>query len=131
MLIFAAGCGLGNEAEQREMSFLGDRAMYNAKVEDSQRMLRKQGFNPGPVDGKIGWRTRQAVKDFQKANNLPVSGYIDEVVFSKLAGQVQAPADSKTQVALRSGGVSQQAGASNEKEKQTILEQSQACLNSL
>ena len=32
---------------------------------DAQRLLRLRGFNPGPLDGQIGLRTRQAIRAFQ------------------------------------------------------------------
>jgi len=43
-----------------------------------QIALRGAGFNPGPIDGKLGVQTRNAIRAFQKANNLAVSGKVDE-----------------------------------------------------
>ncbi|MDD4910045.1 MAG: peptidoglycan-binding domain-containing protein [Candidatus Omnitrophica bacterium] len=42
-----------------------------------QIALRNAGFNPGPIDGKMGVQTRNAIRAFQKANRLPVSGDVD------------------------------------------------------
>ena len=39
-----------------------------------QQQLKAKGFDPGPVDGISGPRTRAAVRDFQRANNLRVDG---------------------------------------------------------
>ncbi len=39
-----------------------------------QIALKNAGFYEGPVDGKIGALTKQAVEDFQRANNLKVDG---------------------------------------------------------
>ncbi len=35
-----------------------------------QKALAKRGFDPGPIDGVYGWRTKAAVNRFQKANSL-------------------------------------------------------------
>jgi peptidoglycan hydrolase-like protein with peptidoglycan-binding domain len=39
-----------------------------------QIALSNAGYDPGPVDGKMGRQTRQAIKAFQRANNLTVDG---------------------------------------------------------
>ncbi len=39
-------------------------------IKKLQRALAKRGFNPGPIDGVYGWRTKAAVNKFQKANSL-------------------------------------------------------------
>jgi peptidoglycan hydrolase-like protein with peptidoglycan-binding domain len=38
-----------------------------------QQALKDKGFDPGPVDGKAGPKTRDAIRAFQKANNLHVT----------------------------------------------------------
>lgn len=49
-----------------------------------QLALKKAGFYDGPVDGKIGKRTKQAIVDFQKANGLTADGVAGEKTWSKL-----------------------------------------------
>lgn len=41
---------------------------------DLQRALKNKGFDPGPVDGIMGRRTIQAIRDFQTAHGLQVDG---------------------------------------------------------
>ena len=41
-----------------------------------QKLLQQFGFDPGKIDGRIGPRTTEAVKIFQKKNNLKVDGKI-------------------------------------------------------
>jgi|GEM_PF-3187570 len=41
-----------------------------------QSMLSKLGYTPGPADGEIGPRTRDAVRAFQRAIGLPATGDI-------------------------------------------------------
>lgn len=49
-----------------------------------QRALKKADFYAGPIDGKIGKRTRKAIKEFQKANNLTADGKVGEKTWAKL-----------------------------------------------
>ena len=46
-------------------------------VRQAQQALTDQGFEPGPVDGAMGRRTRNALRAFQKANELPASGRLN------------------------------------------------------
>ena len=61
---------------------------YNAKseaerVSSIQSDLEELGHNPGPVDGKLGNQTRIAIREFQSANGLPVTGEIDSTLYSR------------------------------------------------
>lgn len=42
-----------------------------------QQSLLDHGVDPGPVDGLIGNKTRQAIRDFQEKEGLHVSGRLD------------------------------------------------------
>jgi peptidoglycan hydrolase-like protein with peptidoglycan-binding domain len=50
----------------------------------AQEALRTKGFDPGPVDGKFGPRTTQALRDFQKQEGLRVTGRLDGETRAKL-----------------------------------------------
>ncbi len=41
-----------------------------------QLALAKRGYDPGPADGTMGRKTRQAVTSYQSDNDLPVSGRV-------------------------------------------------------
>ncbi|MBL7070003.1 MAG: peptidoglycan-binding protein [Candidatus Omnitrophica bacterium] len=43
-------------------------------TKDIQMALSSAGFDPGKIDGKMGQRTKEAVRAFQKANDLKVDG---------------------------------------------------------
>lgn len=58
----------------------GDNSPY---VADLQKMLIKKGAKI-TADGAFGPKTEQAVKDFQKTNNLTVTGKIDTDTLNKL-----------------------------------------------
>jgi peptidoglycan hydrolase-like protein with peptidoglycan-binding domain len=46
--------------------------------------LKAKGLNPGPINGTLDSKTQQALRDFQKTNDLPVTGTIDPKTASKL-----------------------------------------------
>jgi len=50
----------------------------------AQVYLTYRGFDPGPVDGVVGRRTRAALADFQAAQALPATGEIDAATLAKL-----------------------------------------------
>ena len=51
---------------------------------DAQTALAKLGFNPGPADGAIGLLTRQALRAWQKSQNLPADGYLSPEIVARL-----------------------------------------------
>jgi peptidoglycan hydrolase-like protein with peptidoglycan-binding domain len=60
----------------------GRAAMTDTRA--AQEALKTQGFDPGPIDGRMGPRTRTAVSDYQRKNDLPVTGMLDDATMSKL-----------------------------------------------
>jgi hypothetical protein len=55
-------------------------SMTGNLVKNVQTALKEQGFNPGPIDGIMGPRTRAALHKFQKANGLAVGGLTKETL---------------------------------------------------
>ncbi len=51
---------------------------------DVQKALRRAGFDPGPIDGRLGKKTRSAIKAFQKREGLTADGIIGEKTWSAL-----------------------------------------------
>ncbi len=49
-----------------------------------QLALRAAGFDPGSADGRMGPRTREAIRDFQKANGLNADGKVGPRTWAKL-----------------------------------------------
>lgn len=47
--------------------------MTDSRLIEIQRALHRGGYNPGPIDGVVGWQTMSAIKDFQKDFNLTVA----------------------------------------------------------
>ncbi|MDH4206933.1 MAG: peptidoglycan-binding protein [Desulfobacteraceae bacterium] len=49
-----------------------------------QLTLKDSGFDPGPIDGILGPKTREAIKRFQIKNELEPTGGIDEQTINQL-----------------------------------------------
>ena len=66
------------------------------EVRDVQDALRAKGFGPGPSDGRFGPKTRAALQDYQKAENLDVTGRIDDATATHLNVQHRATTDTSS-----------------------------------
>lgn len=55
-----------------------------------QSLLKEVGFTPGKIDGKLGVKTKKAIRDFQRAHNLKVDGKVGYRTLDQLA--IFAPA---------------------------------------
>ena len=56
-----------------------------------QEALKNAGFDPGPADGKIGAKTRAAIKEFQRDNGLTVDGKVGAQTRAALSKYLAAP----------------------------------------
>lgn len=75
--------GLKKEAKE-EKKILGYVEGYNPRVKEIQTLLKEAGFEPGLNDGTMDKVTRKAIRDFQRANKLTDSGFIDAATLSRL-----------------------------------------------
>lgn len=96
--LFGHADRVGDEDDNKKLSGRRARSVYGALVRDTdiwedlyqhplgndnwqgrpvQSMLQKLGFDPGPIDGVIGNKTKKATKDFQTANGLPATGNLN------------------------------------------------------
>ena len=55
-----------------------------ADTRAAQEALKTQGFDPGPIDGRMGPRTSAALNDYQRKNDIPVTGMLDDATMAKL-----------------------------------------------
>jgi peptidoglycan hydrolase-like protein with peptidoglycan-binding domain len=56
-------------------------------VKEVQEALKDKGHDPGPVDGVMGARTKEALKSFQTASNLQPTGALNAETAQKLGVQ--------------------------------------------
>ena len=64
-----------------------DRPIMQAQV-----VLDRVGFGPGVIDGKMGMSTENALRGFQEANDLEITGSLDDATESALAEWERIPA---------------------------------------
>jgi peptidoglycan hydrolase-like protein with peptidoglycan-binding domain len=57
---------------------------WHPKMRQIQTALKNAGYDPGDIDGKAGKKTREAIRNFQKANNLPVDGRVGKQTWAVL-----------------------------------------------
>jgi putative peptidoglycan binding protein len=90
-------------AQQPRASEGQSMAVSNEHIRQAQQALKAKGLNPG-TDGKMDAKTQQALRDFQKQNNLPATGVLDEQTAAKLGISIDNG---------KSSGMSGSAGASS------------------
>jgi peptidoglycan hydrolase-like protein with peptidoglycan-binding domain len=55
-----------------------DQLLAQDMIQQAQTTLKLAGFNPGRTDGVFDAQTATAVRQYQAANGIPVSGLLDE-----------------------------------------------------
>ena len=55
-----------------------------------ERQLRALGLEPGAVDGRFDRDTRRALRRFQRANELPVTGFVTRSTIVRLLASAVA-----------------------------------------
>lgn len=74
-----------NEGTQAEAAFEEERLNLNpltARLVEAR--LTQLGLDPGPVDGVFDAETRRAIRRYQGARDLPVTGYLNEPTIVRL-----------------------------------------------
>jgi hypothetical protein len=66
----------------------------------AQELLKAAGFDPGYIDGVVGYRTREALRRYQASRGLHITGQLDEATRQALLAGDRA----------RSGGAPQESG---------------------
>ena len=79
-----------DRAAQERNNFSQNKGIFEAKSRPNNKQiqlaLRNAGYNPGKIDGRIGRQTREAIKAFQRANNIPVDGKVAKQTWEALRG---------------------------------------------
>jgi peptidoglycan hydrolase-like protein with peptidoglycan-binding domain len=80
-----------NKAEMAPSQF------KSSTIMQVQKNLNQQGFNVGRADGKWGRKTEEALRDFQKKNNLPATGQLDKQTLADLGINMSTGRSSSSQ----------------------------------
>ena len=102
-----------NQAGQQRMDDSGTRVsnLEKEKKKDIEQALQDKGFEPGSVDGVIDSQTQSAISKFQRDNNLPATGTVDEQTAKQLGVEIM-PSSSEKQ-SERSGSHSSSDGSTS------------------
>ena len=71
-------------AEEKELIGVVSPLEINPTVQEIQILLKIYGYDPGPPDGVLGFKTRNALERFQQDNGLEVSRHADDATWEKL-----------------------------------------------
>jgi murein L,D-transpeptidase YcbB/YkuD len=90
---------LGNTTEERykaaKLRAVNREGSYDHPAgKDIQTALKNAGFDPGTFDGKLGKKSRQAIRDFQRANGLDVDGKVGKKTWELLAPYLEKTASN-------------------------------------
>ena len=72
---------MGEMDKKPEMGKMTTGRIDNREVQEA---LKAKGNDPGPIDGRMGPKTRAALKAFQEANGLKGTGQLDNQTAEKL-----------------------------------------------
>lgn len=64
-------------------------------AQEIQTALKNAGYYAGDIDGKIGPKTKKAIEEFQKANNLKVDAKVGPKTWALLSTHLNATAQSE------------------------------------
>jgi hypothetical protein len=64
--------------------------LTNALVGLVQRHLTDLGYDPGPIDGLIGPRTREAIRRFQREQGNPAAGFVTFALLARIRAAAAA-----------------------------------------
>ena len=81
LLEAALGVGSADAAARPTSATAGPAARY---VREAQRALRNLGYQPGPVDGIVGPKTKEALAKYQRSENIAVTGRLDSETMVRL-----------------------------------------------
>ena len=84
---YAEGDFLDNNPQTRQGLMLpqGQQNQPNAVIIEAQQALTDLGYRPMGIDGKAGPGTERALRKFQKASGLPITGKLDNETITQLA----------------------------------------------
>lgn len=105
----------GTIPERVQQPRSGDNMVVSAEhIKKAQEALKSKGLNPGS-DGKMDEKTQQALRDFQKVNNLPATGVLDEQTAAKLGVKLDSGKSSSGIGTSSGAGSGAKGGASSSK----------------
>ncbi len=84
----------------------------SSQLTQIQQALNDKGLNAGPVDGKMGPKTKAAIKQFQAQQGLQASGKLDAQTVAMLTTGANASSNASSNPATSTNPASSQPGFS-------------------
>src|SRR5690606_18815448 len=82
--------GMSDRSSGMSGSHYGASTADSQTVRQVQQALADKGHNPGPIDGIMGPRTRAALQDYQRKNDLSSASGLDQQTLDSLGVQASA-----------------------------------------
>jgi rare lipoprotein A len=79
------GSATSQPRSQRELPTAQEPGLTPDEIKQAQESLKTEGFHPGSIDGRLGPRTRRAIRAYQAREGLPQTGVLDAATFQRLA----------------------------------------------
>jgi carboxyl-terminal processing protease len=74
-----------------------DMVISSDDIRRAQEALKGKGFDPGAISGRMHAKTQEALRQFQKANDLPATGVLDQKTADKLGIKLRSEKKSTSQ----------------------------------
>ena len=74
-----------------------DMVISSDDIKRAQEALKAKGRDPGAISGRMHAKTQEALREFQKENNLPATGVLDKKTADKLGVTLKGEEGSKPQ----------------------------------
>ena len=87
--------GTAQQQAERQPGQEMHQQLSSEQIRELQEKLRDEGHNPGPIDGIWGPQTQAAVKEFQKENDLQVTGQLDQQTMKELGIEKQKAGEAR------------------------------------
>jgi peptidoglycan hydrolase-like protein with peptidoglycan-binding domain len=80
-----------DSGSQQEMVISSD------DIRRAQEALKTKGLDPGAISGRMHAKTQEALREFQKANDLPANGVLDQKTADRLGIKLKGDKNSPQQ----------------------------------
>lgn len=87
VVLLTCGCNILPKSVQyqnEEEKLIGSTDVINPVVEEIQVVLKGLGYDTETTDGRMGGKTREAIKEFQESMGLKSTGYINKLTLSQI-----------------------------------------------
>lgn len=74
-----------NRPQEAGIKLAADETTKNRQIQDA---LKNAGYDPGAIDGKLGAKSKKAIKEFQSANGLKADGKVGAKTWAKLSAYI-------------------------------------------